>query len=354
MLDDLDGSAFVSFAVTMLVALMLVTISLGVFSVLSVSGSTSINATTTGYTPVDAALRDVPNHVTVEATTGYGLSFSGDQALSASLPSNLTNNSWTVCAAVELNDTSNQNGTYDVVAYDNASILLQFDDGQWSVYANNGSADGKATIAAPDPTTTTTGGGYFSWLFPSKAASLRRVCGRYDAASNELVVARDGNVSAAVPLTASTTTRNVSVNWTGREDEIRVFGSAVSNATLAEYSDDPVQPLPGTNRIARLMLDEGSGTTTKVYFATQTIPIGNASWADGAQRPSLSLGTDYQLHNTPFSLRVLPGGYLEGAPVEYVSWTGGGNIPSWFRAGIGPLLFVGLVYAISEGIERFG
>lgn len=345
---EIDTDDIVQLFVAVPLAVIVIIILLSVITSVGVGGegSAAINATTEGYTTVDASVDELPSTVTVRATTGNALDFDGNTTVSANVSDGLGNDSWTVCAAVELDDQADLNGTYDVLAYDNASILLQFDAGNWSVYHDNGTHDGKATIAASDPKTTGSGS-FLSFLFDSGEDELRRVCGRYNGTNNELDITRDGTRSPAVPLTASTTTRNVSVSWEGRQDEVRVFRSAVANATLTAYGEDPVQPLPGTAREARFMFDEGSGGLTTVYFADQTASVGTATWATGAGGPDLSEGMDYELAGSPFRLTIVSGGYLEGAPVEHVTWSGGA-LPAWLQTALGPLLFAVVVFVLAR------
>ena len=79
------------------------------------------------------------------------------------------------------------------------------------------------------------------------------------------------------------------------------------------------------------MFDEGSGGDTVVYWAGTSATIVNGSWTNqGIENPSLQAGTDYATYTDPVRVEVLSGGYLEGAPVLFVSWTqlplGGGNV----------------------------
>lgn len=264
--------------------------------------------------PGDLSLTDSTR---VEATLENAIFFDGNDTVDVSEPGNITNSSWTICSTVQLGHDTNLNATYDVVAYENESILIQYDAGEWAAYYDNGTHDGRAVIDAPSPRGTS--GGLLSSGDP-----LTSICGRYNDSSNELVVTRDGSVSSPVALTSSTAVRNVSWQWVGSQDEVRIFNRSTTNATITSYADDPIRPQPNTDRVARFMFDEGDGSTTTVYFADVTASIGGAEWAEGVTAPGLSEGTDYELADTPLRVKVLSGGYLEGAPAIWVIRPGGG------------------------------
>lgn len=274
-------------------------------------GSASVNATTDHATTLDGDVSEVPSSVTVRATTEYALAFDGNHSVDASTPVNATNGSWTACATVELGDSADTAATYDVLAYANETMLLQYDAGQWSVYYSNGTHDGLATVDAPTP-----------------SDGLTPICARYNASANELRIVREQSYSAPVALTSTAAARNVSWQWIGRQDEVRWFGNAVTNATINEYADDPVRPQPDEQRLARFMFDEGGGDTTTVYFADTTVSVAGLSWAGGVTNPrkwlglasAIDEGDDYVLTEDPFGIRLVARGYLDGAPVVHVSW----------------------------------
>lgn len=267
------------------------------------TGSAVINATTSSYTVVDSSVDDIPTHVTVRATREYAVALDGNDVVESTAPTNLTDGDWMLCAAAELDESTDQNLTYDVFAYKNATVLLQFDAGQWSAYYDNGTHDAKAEIAAPSPTD-----------------GLTPVCAGFDNSSQTLVVTRATSVSNPVALTSSPDARNISENWTGRIDEVRGFGT-FSNSTMTSYGSDPVQPLPGTDRLARFMFDDGSGSTSTVYFTSADAQLVGATWTTGLDDPGMTRGIDYRLEPDPFRLKIASGGYLVGAPVEFVTWS---------------------------------
>lgn len=241
--------------------------------------------------------------ITVEATTGNALAFDDGDYVEVS-SQNFSDGSWTVCSAAQLRDGANQNLTYDIFAWDNGSLLLQYDAGRWSAfYENETGAEAKATINATSPT-----------------QGFTAVCARYNETENRLVVTEDGTVSNPAQLDNTTAPRNLSQTWNGTLDEVRTFDSAVNNSSLDKYANDPITPLPNTNRTGRYMFDEGEGATTKAYFVGGSVNINGAEWTDGVAKPGLDAGTDYEISTSPLELTIPAGSYLIGAPVVYISW----------------------------------
>jgi hypothetical protein len=285
------------------------------FSLGGVIGSSSAMVTDTGAgatTTLDASISEQPDDLQVRATRGNGLQLD-ESAVTSTATDNVTDGSWTLCAVGQLASDANTNATYALAAADNGTALLLFSNQSWVAYYQNASTGdtAKATLSASSP-----------------QSSLTPVCGRYDDTSNELVVMAGGTVSAPDTADATTDSRSVAHDWRGAIDELRVFDEAVANATLTAYASDPIQPFPSTQRAARMMFDEGSGSTTTVYFAGEEASIGTATWTDGVSGPGLSAGSDYSISVDPLVITVLSGGYVEGAPVVFVSW-GGNPIPLW-------------------------
>jgi hypothetical protein len=260
---------------------------------------------------VDTRIRSVPGSVDVAATTGSAALLSDGETVRSPGPSGYDDDAWAACATGALSDGANPNATYDLWAYNSSSILVQYDAGEWSAYHSNGTHSAKATVPAPSP------------------RDLTPVCARLE--GGELVVAADGTYSAPANMTTATESRNVSLTWNGTLDEVQLYGNSSPNATLDAYMTDPVEPRPEADRVARFMLDEGSGSATTVYWLNATA-TNTGGWAQGVQNPSkwlglassIERGDDYELYTGPFRVEVLAGGYLEGAPVVHVSWTGAG------------------------------
>lgn len=280
-----------------------------VISILPVMGQIGLDDGQGSFEPnesfatVDTTVTTEPNSLSVRATKGNALAFDGSDTVTTRVD-DVANGSWTVCSAGGLNASANRAATYDVVAFDNATILLQYDAGNWSVYYENRTgADAKVTIGADAPT-----------------GGMTPVCGRYKEGIGLSLMA-NGTITGPTPLDNETETRNVSVEWYGRLDEVRVFGNALNDTQLQQYAADPIRPLPESTRLARLMFDEGSGTETTVYFASRTATIQGASWSAGVAGPTLERGSDYEIETGPLRIRVPAGSYLAGAPIAYASWS---------------------------------
>lgn len=244
-----------------------------------------------------------PQDLSVSATKGNALAFDdGDYVAVDS--QNFSQGSWSVCSAARLNSDASRDGTYNVFAWNNGSLLLQYDAGQWAAfYENETGAEARATIDATSP-----------------SDGFTPVCARYNESENSLVVSEDGELSSPAQLDLTTASRNVSTTWNGTLDEVRTFDSAVNNSTIDAYAADPIVPLPGTNRSARYMFDEGEGSTTMAYFVGSSVSIDGAEWTDGVAGPGLVEGTDYKYSTSPLELTIPTGSYLIGAPVAYISW----------------------------------
>jgi len=324
-----------------LVAVAIVVPLLGVMAGLGSGGFVAVDADTTDFQTVDATVGGIPNDVVVQATTESAVALDGNASIESTAPQNLTNQSWTVCAAAELGDGSNLQDTYDVFAYQSETILLQYDAGQWSLYYNDSSESAKVALPATNP-----------------QAGFTPVCGRYDQANDSVSLMVDGTISGPVAMDGAVGTRNLSRNWTGRIDEVRTFDRRVSNSTAQTYASDPVKPLPGTNRSARFMLDEGEGGSTKVYFASSDATLVGASWVSGIPGPetdnrlltNIQDGQDYELQSSPFGIRLLAGGYLEGAPVVYVKYGQGTVVGGLYNVVI-TLVALTILVAIANRIR---
>lgn len=279
---------------------------------------------------VDSTVGEVPDSATVLATTEAAISFSGSGGyVEASTSDTLTDGSWTVCAAAELADDANQQATATVYAHDNASILLQYDAGNWMAYASNDSHDAKATLDAP-----------------AAASGLTPICGRFNATTEAVTISRGSSVSSPATMSTSPALRNVTVAFTGTIDEVREFNASLDDAALQAYAADPIEPRPGTERVSRFMFDEGTGSSTAVYFAGVDGTIHNGTWADGVADPGLSRGTDYELSPRPFSVRAVQVAYLDGAPIMHVRWS-----DSYFDVGFG--WFGAAVSIVSIGLIAY-
>jgi len=312
------------------------------------NGSAELTASAGETVTLDSTVQDIPASVSVQATKENALKFDGESYVASSGPSDLDNGSWSVCVSTHLPQEANANATYTAYAYNNSSILIQYDAGEWMAYHDNGTVDGKATVASSGPNQDDSGL-FFGW-FSDDSKDFVPVCGVYNATSNEISVTAEGQTSTS-SLSSSTTSRNVSEDWVGTLDEVRTFDGALSSNQVDQYMSDPIKPMDGANRTSRLMFDEGSGSTTTVYFAGTSATINGAAWTNGVQGPNLEKGTDYELHEEPFAITILSGGYLEGSPVQFVSW--GSLVPFNVISLMGVLFSLFLMVMFANRIQEF-
>lgn len=334
--------------IEILVAAVIVTAVIpGVIQQAQPTGFDAVNATTEDYTSVgDRAA--IPGNVEVSSTKANALRFNETGSVEASGPTNLTDNDWSVCAAPELDNASLApiNLTYDIWAYKNETALLQLDHGDWVAYYNNSSMDALTRVSADAP-----------------RDGFHPICTRYDDDSGTLWL-RTPSGWDSDKMDNTVESRNVSVGWIGRIDEVRTYRTPISNATMSTYADDQIEPLPGTDRASRMMFDEGSGSTTAVYFDGSTATIRDAEWVDGIPGPAtggffkslttetLREGSDYAIGSSPFSIKIVEGGYLEGAPVEYVSWGGAHGLLGFVLGFIPVLAGLLVIVVIANRIEE--
>lgn len=310
----------VTIAVVVVAAILPSVISLG-----APIGADAVHPDTTTFTKI-ADFSQQPGTVEVASTKRNALYFNETDSVEASGPVNLSNSSWAVMASAQLADAdvAPDNLTYNLYAYDNESILLQLDHGDWVAYYDNGTHSALARVDAPAPRDKT---GVLS-----SDTAFTRVIATYNQTTETLTLSRAGEAWDTDSMDNATEARNLSIGWIGAIDEVRTFDSAVDNATITAYGDDPIQPFPDAERSSRLMFDEGSGTETAVYVDGSVATIQGAQWTEGIDGPAtggffdsltsttLSEGDDFLLDSNPFSMRLVEGGYLEGAPVVFVQW----------------------------------
>lgn len=257
---------------------------------------------------------DRPAGFSVEPTTGNAVAFSGDGYVEHDAPDNWSNSSLGVCltAYAGADNEINTNATYSAFAAENASLLIEYHAGDWRAikFANNNSS----VVSTP-----------------ATEFSETQLCVDWNETSETLTLFENGSEADNATLTTTEPTRQVSNDWLGWLDEVRLMGG-VNSSVADTYANDPVNPLTSVDHDARLMFDEGRGDDTRVFYADQqTATIVNGGWTSGVSGPVLEEDVDYVVNVDPLTLRAVEGGYLDGAPIVYVSWTGG----SWATYGYG-------------------
>jgi hypothetical protein len=292
-----DGDTIVTVIITVMVLVVIFPVFYQAVTIAgSQSGSESIEYPDGEYT-LDASSGE-PDRVEVLATTENAVRLDGTGGVSSPAP-DAVNMSWSVCATGKLE--ASDGAAYTLVALNNESVHLMRDSGNWGIYRNNGTHDAYVTVPA--------------------GAGLDPVCAVGSPGSVSL---HSNEGSASANLTTATSARPTAWSWEGRVDEVRVFNSSIDPQP---YLEDQAQPLPGTQRTARLMLDEGEGGDTRVYFANTTATLSGHSWAAGVENPgtvlgigAISEGDDYEFSYDPLTIRIVDSGYLDGAPVVHVRW----------------------------------
>jgi hypothetical protein len=136
-------------------------------------------------------------------------------------------------------------------------------------------------------------------------------------------------------------------------DETRTFDDVLNSSQRQTLRDSPVAPLPGTNRTARLMYDEGSWTDTKVYvfWSGASATRGpNTSYVSGFEGQELTPddalleSADYTWEKT--GPKIKPENEWLQAPVFYVDYTFEGAASAIRQSWTGTMDLLGLAFQV--------
>lgn len=256
-------------------------------------------------TTFEAALGEGQSVETVTATREYAVAVDGDGFVDADPPDGWDDGSWSVTAVATANESSdrfNPNATHVILAADNGTLLVTYDAGKWAAYYDDGALTQQVSVNGT--------------LNQTEIVVVR------DADNGTLAIDADGRRDVQ-SLDSDTEQRNVTLEWVGTIDEVRYLSVALDDAAIDTYQDDPINPLNASDHTARWMFDEGEGSTSEVYYGGSNATLErNATWAAGVDGPELVDGADYELETDPIRVTTISGGYLDGAPVAYVSYTG--------------------------------
>lgn len=299
---------------TLVIAAAVGFVGLSVMSQMSESTDTGDPVTVDGMEAVDPQTgeltfeRQVKSFSRVNSSAGYAVEFDGTGHLDATAALDYASDSWEVCTWTALN-TSGGDQTVLGVSGDRAIIYnastdeyrgIWFDTGERVTYDVAVSANGTA-------------------------ASRTHVCLAADAEADTLTIYRNASASSSVAVDGNhtaTTAWNAS-NLDGWLEETRVFGAPLNGSQRSEIVASPIHPLPGADRRARLMYDEGSGSAVAVYFADGDAQLDNGTWTDGFDGTELSEGTDYEV--TDYGLELQQSSEWYGAPALSI----GATLDSW-------------------------
>lgn len=158
------------------------------------------------------------------------------------------------------------------------------------------------------------------------------------------------NLSQATPAAPPNTT-----NWDGTLEEMRSFDTALNASQRTQLRDNPIAPLPNTDRTARIMYDEPDSNTQLLFFTSGQIQLYNASIVDGfagermegeSFSNNLAGATDYRWDVDGPTIRAVDGGSLDGAPVAYTEYTSYGIVGGLVSDYQSALILAGLVLVI--------
>lgn len=246
---------------------------------------------------------EVPEGFEVVATQEYAVQIDGDGYVAGDEPDGWADGNWSACLVANANaDEINEQATYNLLSYDNATILLEYHSGEWRAIHYVGDESATVTADATDTTETP-------------------ICTAWDGVDESLSIYVDGTLEDSSPADADDPDRQVANDWIGWIDEVRLVNATIGESTASTYAEDPVDPLE-VDHDARLMFNEGEGDETTAYYQGATWAVVNAEWVDGVEGPELLEGTDYAVETNPLELQLLESGYLDGAPVGFASWDG--------------------------------
>ena len=294
--------AVVSVVVIGMVALIGLAIVAAMFSASSGLGLGSVDAMVEFPTTGEAneISSSMPNDPLISATTGIGIALDGDSNADsfADIPADdgWREDDWTLMIVAEPGDLQD-GATHTLFAFDNDSIALEWHDGEYRAYVDDPFNNAIVSVDAP--------------------AGQTPIALTYDSSVDEITLYTPEQ-SDTSDFNTYTIDRQISQSWEGSLDEARVLNESIDQQSYDVFADDPIDPLADKEHAARLMFDEGDGTTTKAYYTGSQATLNGASWVPGIEGPELVEGTDYEISDNPFSVTVLSGGYLDGAPVFYV------------------------------------
>lgn len=244
----------------------------------------------------------------VNDSTGYGIRLTGasDSFVESQESFELAgDDTWSVSTWARVNESAGSKTMTAVSA--NGRVLLQYNgtDGNWTAwyYDESSTNSYRVNVSAPDQPgnytlVTVTSNSTHLWMYANTSkGDVKNIT-----ASN----IADVGVSAT--------------NWNGSLDETRTFDDPTNDSQQSTLYSNPVAPRPDRTRTARIMYDEGSGTTTAIYFTSTRADLSNTTWVTGLSGNELTEGTDYTLDQDAGTITALGGGRIDGAPVVWIDY----------------------------------
>lgn len=274
-----------------------------------------------------------------EAVFGSNVSYIEDPT-----PDRVWQDDWAVATTVrEPTDAAiNPQAYYSLYAGDNETVHVLYENGTWTARYNRGGQSAVAqTPVSQDPIEHTP------------------IVATWDDAAGELTLYVGGEQRDTAALTDEKVPRGAAISWHGGIDEVRTYNATLDEAAASAYAAEPVQPIQPADAEARLMFNEDEETF--VYYSGGDAEIvGDVGFGAGVAQPTLQEGTDYELTSSPTEFRAVEGGFVDGAPVVFLSWSDGpfaGVFHSVQDIGISAfsLLIVGLVVLAARAVwQEFG
>lgn len=270
---------------------------------------TDVPVTTDEYSQIDTN-GDVEKVLQVNDSTGTAVLLTGanDSYIESDdtikVPSDGT---WTIgtWAQVDSNGTA-ENETMTLASVE-GEVLLHYNgsSSQWSAYYYNESSRNsyRVNVSAPNQP------GNLTWVAAWSNGTHFTV---YANTTRGEIVELAGENSAEAEWNAS--------NWDGMVEELRILDKPLNATERSDHVSDPVAPLKGAGVSARLMFDEGDGTSTAVYFTGGSATVSNVTWGQGHPGNILTQGDDYAVGWFSDAIKALEGGRLDGAPVAWVTY----------------------------------
>lgn len=272
-----------------------------------------------------------PDSLSVTPSTGTALAVSGatDGFVDIPPPNATTRqDGWALAATVEPL-TVDTNNTHVIYAEANATILVQYEAGNYSARYETASGD-------------------TAYVTGVASGGRQAVSVEYRNATSQLRLYINGSVVDTATPTAAVEPRQPAYEWDGTIDEFRRWQTPVGDTTHSAYATDPVQVLNTSNATHRVMFNDND--PSEVYYANGNATLlGDTQLVTGVQPPQLTRGTDYEIQTDPIEIRALSGGYLNGAPVVFVEQRGLSQTLASITGGISaafaliPLLLVTLM-----------
>ena len=326
--SDDPSSAFQAIAVVVVILFVTVLILGSLMGGLATSLQQSL-VDTSGDT-IDADVAD--ESVTLVDSTGFGLYHGhGLSSVDADTDGNVGDANSTVSVWAALDDDAAANDDFHVANVGDGVVSIQLRGDEWYGYYND-TVGGVAEVSgsATDPTELT------------QVAVV--------ANGTHLALIEDGDEISAEPFDGgSDASVPTARSWWGDQDELRVWDAPLGDEDLQTLHDDPIMSVAHDDLEARLMMDEGEGSTTHVLVHDSDASLtGDVDWTSGLDGTELLEGTDWTRDDG--TIHIIDGSRLDQLQVAYL--TVGGSVnemlddvadttgPALLLAGVVPILLI--------------